>query len=197
MKKSLPDWSDWILNKNEQINTERLNKGAAVKLPIESDEQKSDPKKGSSVFTMDHVNQVAANKDHGEAKKFAHSVVDSSSANPKNKAKIKMMINNSRNSAHLAQGMTNFILAHPGEGLRVVKSEDVVEKAAKDMVGDNVDSSMLMSELESLEHHIKEIREHLSSSEVAPDWVKAKVTKAASSMSDIAHYIMGVKEHKK
>ena len=75
--------------------------------------------------------------------------------------------------------------------------EEQLNKAAKDMVGDSVDSSMLMSELESMEHHIKEIREHLSESEVAPDWVKAKVSKSAASISDIAHYVMGVKQSKK
>ena len=72
-----------------------------------------------------------------------------------------------------------------------------LDKTAKDMVGDDVDSSMLLSELESMAHHIEEIKEHLSSSEVAPDWVKAKVSKSASSLSDVAHYIMGVKEQKK
>jgi len=70
-------------------------------------------------------------------------------------------------------------------------------KKSKDMAGDKVDSSMLMSELESLEHHIKEIREHIDQAEIAPDWVKAKVSKAASGLSDIAHYIMGLKEIKK
>jgi hypothetical protein len=67
---------------------------------------------------------------------------------------------------------------------------------AKDMAGETVDSSMLLSQLESLEHHVKEIREHISASDVAPDWVNAKVSQAASSLSDIAHYIMGLKEKK-
>jgi hypothetical protein len=73
------------------------------------------------------------------------------------------------------------------------KQEELV-KAAKDMTGDKIDSSMLMSELEEIEHHIKEIREHLTRSDVAPDWVKSKISVSASSLSDIAHYIMGVKE---
>lgn len=78
------------------------------------------------------------------------------------------------------------------------KSDSVeLQKAAKDMVGDAVDSSMMMSELESMNHHIEEIREHLKASDVSPDWVKAKVSRAAASISDIAHYIMGVKESKK
>jgi hypothetical protein len=80
---------------------------------------------GHSSFTIDHVNQVATTKDHDAAKKIAHKAVDSSTANPKNKAKMKMMINSSRNTAHLAQGMSNYMLAHPSEGLKVVKDEDM------------------------------------------------------------------------
>lgn len=90
----------------------KLQKGAAPKIDV-----------GHSVFTMDHVNQVAVMKDHAAAKELAHGVVDSSSANPKNKMKIKAMIDSSKNPAHLAQGMSNHILAHPGEGLRVIKGE--------------------------------------------------------------------------
>lgn len=89
-----------------------LEKGAAPKVDM-----------GHSVFMMDHVNQVAAMKDHAAAKELAHGVVDSSSANPKNKMKIKAMINSSKNPAHLAMGMSNHILAHPSEGLKVVKGE--------------------------------------------------------------------------
>jgi hypothetical protein len=77
-----------------------------------------------------------------------------------------------------------------------VAAEEGLQKA-KDMSGDKVDSSMLMSELEEIEHHIKEIREHLSSSDIAPDWVKSKISQSASSLSDIAHYIMGLKEERK
>ena len=68
---------------------------------------------------------------------------------------------------------------------------------AKDIAGDTVDSSMLMSQLESLEHHIAELKEHLKINDVAPDWVKSKIAESASSMSDIAHYIMGIKEKNK
>jgi len=199
--KSLPDWSEWVLNKNQQA-TEELNKGVAVAVPPSSDDDsKSKPKKGESVFNIGHVNEVAAMKDHSETKKLAHSLVDNSNAKPENKKKIKLMIDKSKSSAHLAQGMANHILAHPGEGLRVIKNEDEDSQElslnkAKDMAGDDVDSSMLMSELESMDHHIEEIRDHLKESEVAPDWVKAKVSRAASSISDIAHYVMGIKQHK-
>lgn len=64
--------------------------------------------------------------------------------------------------------------------------------SATDMSGDIVDNSMLLSELSSIEHHIEEIRSHLSSSDIAPDWVKSKISVAADELSDIAHYIMGL-----
>lgn len=66
--------------------------------------------------------------------------------------------------------------------------------ALKDMSGDVVDNSMLLSELNSIEHHIEEIRSHLSLNELAPDWVKSKISVAADELSDIAHFIMGLKE---
>lgn len=78
---------------------------------------------GHSSFTMDHVNEIANMKDHKAAKERAHSIVDKSTANPKNKAKMKMMINGSKNTNHLAQGMSNHVLAHPSEGLKVIKSD--------------------------------------------------------------------------
>ena len=81
--------------------------------------------KGSSVFNMNHVHEVAGMKDHGAAKAHAHSIVDSSTANPKNKAQIKNMINSSKSPSHLAQGMSNHVLAHPSEGLKVIKSEQL------------------------------------------------------------------------
>jgi hypothetical protein len=68
-------------------------------------------------------------------------------------------------------------------------------KKAKDMSGDEIDNDMMMSELESLVHHVEEIREHMGKG-LAPDWVKAKISRAASIMSDIAHYIQGLKERK-
>ena len=74
---------------------------------------------------MDHVNQVAAMSNHAEAKKLAHSAVDSSNANPENKKKIKLMIDRSKSPAHLAQAMANHILAHPSEGIPVIKGESL------------------------------------------------------------------------
>lgn len=80
--------------------------------------------KGSSVFNMNHIYEVSK-KDHGAAKAHAHSIVDSSTANPKNKARIKNMIDSSKSTTHLVGGMSNHILAHPSEGLKVIKSEQL------------------------------------------------------------------------
>lgn len=117
-----PDWNEWILQKNQEAKQEELRKSESVTL--EKGAAPKIPNRGHSVFTMDHVNEIAAMDDHGAAKKRAHEIVDGSSANSVNKAKIKMMINGSRNPAHLAQGMSNHILAHPSEGLRVIKDEE-------------------------------------------------------------------------
>lgn len=88
--------------------------------------------KGHSVFNMDHVNKVVSMKDVGEAKKFAHDIVDSSNAIPRNKLSIKKMINDSRNIKSLALGMSNHILAHPSVGLKVIKEEGQLRKANGD-----------------------------------------------------------------
>ena len=72
-------------------------------------------------------------------------------------------------------------------------SEDK-DDAHTDMSGDKIDNNMLISQLESISHHVKEIQEHLRENEIAPDWVKAKVSTAADKLSDVAHYIMGFNE---
>lgn len=66
--------------------------------------------------------------------------------------------------------------------------------ALQDMAGDEVTNSMLFSQLESICHHVEELRDHLTLHKNAPDWVKAKVAIAADKLSDIAHYIMGLHE---
>jgi len=156
--------------------------------------QKAAPKiSGHSVFTMDHVNDVAKMTDHSKAKQHVHNIVDASNAKEQNKKSIKSMIDKSRGVRDLVMGMSNHILAHPSEGLKVVKKE--LEKAAPSGVND--DSSMMFSQMEAIVHHIEEIRESIEPSENMPDWVDSKVTEAAKNMSDIAHYIMGIKQQKK
>jgi hypothetical protein len=75
---------------------------------------------GHSVFNMDHVNQVAAMTSLAEAKKFALDILNNSTANASNKTKIKKVIESSRSVVNLAVAMSNHLLAHPGEGLKVV-----------------------------------------------------------------------------
>lgn len=82
------------------------------------------PHKGKPLFNMEHVTNVSNMKDHNEAKAYAHSIVDKGEGNPKNKAKMKNMINGSKHIKHLANGMSSFILAHPSEGLKVIKSDE-------------------------------------------------------------------------
>lgn len=64
---------------------------------------------------------------------------------------------------------------------------------AKDMSGDEIDSNMLMSQLQSIEHHIKEIRSKINPKDIAPDWVKSQVAQAANDLSGVSHYILGIK----
>lgn len=71
-----------------------------------------------SMFDMSHVNHVAGLKSHDEAKKYAHSIVDSSNAREATKKKVKMAIDNSKNINDVAKLMSNHILAH--QGLKVM-----------------------------------------------------------------------------
>lgn len=164
---------------------------------------------GHSVFSMDHVNDVAGMKDHAKAKEYAHKIVDDSNAQPRNKASIKKMINDSKSAKHLAFGMSSHILAHPSEGLKVIKEEDGLEKgqtpdtptpskstkggAGTSEMAKEDGSEMMFSDLEQIAHHIAEIRESMKASQDSPDWVKAQITEAAQNLSSVAHYIQGKK----
>ena len=101
------DHETMSVNKGGQWEIEKSTKGP------------ENPHMGHSAFNMDHVKHITTLPDHRTAKDFAHSVVDKSSANPKNKAKLKQMINSSKDARHLAHGMSNHILAHPSENLKI------------------------------------------------------------------------------
>ena len=73
--------------------------------------------KDVGMFTSEHMNHVVKLKDHGEAKKYAHGVVDASAARPENKDKARKMINSSKHPVHLGSGMANFALAAEGLGV--------------------------------------------------------------------------------
>lgn len=163
-----PDWSKWILQKNNEAKEEALNKADNTSICTCSKDKENCSLHGS-------VHKADKETKHDRC---ARKVKES---NPN--------IDNPH-AVCIAAGV------EPEKWKKSIDSHSDMNKATKDMAGDNVDSSMLHSELESLEHHIKEIREHLGEKEIAPDWVKAKVSKAASGLSDIAHYIMGLKEKK-
>lgn len=65
---------------------------------------------------------------------------------------------------------------------------------AKDSSGDDDNNEMLMSQLKEIVHHVKEITANIDASGNEPDWVNAKITEAAKSLSDVAHFIDGLKK---
>jgi len=129
-----------LLELEEKLKKARQALATAAPAAPPSDGDDKKPKKGHSSFTMDHVNAVAGMKDHAAAKKIAHEAIDSSTANDQNRKRMKMMVNGSKSSNHLAQGMSNHVLAHPSEGLKVVKSlddiNDAMDKLTKSLLGD-------------------------------------------------------------
>lgn len=85
-----------------------------------------------SIFTMDHVRHISSLKDHSEAKKYAHDIVDNHpTALSANKDKAKKMIDSTKNSGHLALGMSNFILSHGG--LKVMKTDEEINTLIKNL----------------------------------------------------------------
>jgi len=118
------DWSKWIVKKQESTSSEELQKSDSGQWKLQplkkAEKGAANPKMGGSAFKQEHVNAVAGMKSHDEAKAHAHAAVDASSANPKNRAKMKRMIDSSKSSTHLAMGMQNHILAHQSEGLKVI-----------------------------------------------------------------------------
>ncbi len=63
---------------------------------------------------------------------------------------------------------------------------------SKDMSGDSVDSSMMMGDLKAIKKHTDEIMEHVEHDDVAPDWVKSKVSESAAHLSAVADYVAGL-----
>lgn len=82
---------------------------------IKKDEMCKAEKQSNSVFTMNHAHEVA-DMPHHEGKAHLHSLVESSTANPENKSKIKAAIDNSKNPRHLSSMVANHVLAAGGSG---------------------------------------------------------------------------------
>lgn len=75
---------------------------------------------GHSVFTMDHVNAVVTMTNLEDAKAYCINILDASTANNKNKSNIRKLIEAQKNINKLANMMSNHILAHPSENLKVI-----------------------------------------------------------------------------
>lgn len=73
-------------------------------------------------FSMSDVNKVVKAKSHIEAKEIAFAAIDAQpNAKENNIKKAKHMVIKSKDKIHLAQCMTNFLLAHPSEDLGMNK----------------------------------------------------------------------------
>jgi len=76
-------------------------------------------------FTMDDVRQVMACPSIEAARRRALESVEAyqrlHSARPENLAKVRRVINTSRTVLQLGTALTNMVLAHPSENLKVVR----------------------------------------------------------------------------
>jgi hypothetical protein len=71
---------------------------------------------------MDHVHDALNAPDLATSKKVAMGHVEAHpNAKPQSKAKAKAAILNARSNLHVAQAMTNMLLAHPSQGLKVIQ----------------------------------------------------------------------------
>jgi len=75
-------------------------------------------------FTMDVVTEVCAQKDLATAREIAMKSVDKMKnyATPENIAKATKMIEKAKDVRKLGLDITNFMLAHPSEGLKTIRS---------------------------------------------------------------------------
>lgn len=74
-------------------------------------------------FTMDVVTEVCAQKDINVARAIAMKSVDKmrAYATPENVAKATRMIEKAKDVRKLGLDITNFIFAHPSEGLKTIR----------------------------------------------------------------------------
>ena len=75
---------------------------------------------GHSVFDIEDVRKVVQMGKLAEAKAYALDKIANSTANSKNKTQISEIVKKSTSVNSLATAMTNHILAHPSEGLKVI-----------------------------------------------------------------------------
>jgi hypothetical protein len=80
-------------------------------------------------FTMDHVHNALSAPDLETSKKIAMGHIEAHpGAKPQSKAKAKAAILNARSNMHVAQAMTNMLLAHPSQGLKVIQPGNSASK---------------------------------------------------------------------
>lgn len=74
-------------------------------------------------FTMDVVIEVCAQKDLAVAREIAMKSINKmrSYATPGNVAKATLMVERAKDVPKLGQDITNFMLAHPSEGLKTIR----------------------------------------------------------------------------
>jgi hypothetical protein len=100
-------------------NHEKKEKQKALKIKEEAesilDMHKAEGSR--SVFTMQHANDVLG-MNHADGKTHLNNIVDNSSANDKNKTKIKAAINSSKSPTALAHMVSNHFLAAGGGGTK-------------------------------------------------------------------------------
>jgi hypothetical protein len=101
---SFNELGQWTLNKSKELGASGMERG---------------------FFNMGHVHEILGSANHDAAKEKARDLVNRSNATESNRKKAHLMINASKNQGHLAQGISNFILAHPSENLKVAKSKAV------------------------------------------------------------------------
>ena len=73
-------------------------------------------------FTMETVNQILSFSTLEESKKFLHDLVkETKNARVENVTKATAMIDKCKTQRDLALSVSNFVLAHPSENLRILK----------------------------------------------------------------------------
>ena len=98
---------------------------------VEGDHIPDEIRKGikPGFFTMDHVHNALGAPDLETSKKIAMGHVEAhATAKPQSKAKAKAAILNARSNLHVAQAMTNMLLAHPSQGLKVIQAGNSASK---------------------------------------------------------------------
>jgi hypothetical protein len=74
--------------------------------------------------------------------------------------------------------------------------EETFKAEVMDISGSPVDSSMMVGDLHAIKKHTDEILKNTKIDDVAPDWVKSKITDAAAHLSAVADFMASLKKSK-